>query len=218
LQRFHCATNIPRQPHGRCFLVHEPQEFVDKVLSIYFGQTKIASFQRQLNMYGFLRLTKGRDKGCYYHELFLKHKLFLCQDIARISLKGTGVKIKVDRSSEPDFYSMPFVEPDPEVPRELIALSKEYENQHSTTKTSKKISLENTYPATTSPNSSSCSSARNRKPNTLIDRDQDFNAVAAVCDALRRSSTSNGPISDCSSPILDSSVDWNDLNKLSCLI
>lgn len=169
-------------------------------------------------MYGFLRLTKGRDRGCYYHELFLKHKLFLCQDIVRFSLKGTGVKIKVDTSSEPDFYSMPFVEPDPKLPRELIVLSEEYQNQHSTTKATKKSSSESTYPATHSSYSISSSSARNHKPNTANDFDQNFNAVAAHCDALRRSSTSNEPIRDCSSPILDSIVDWNALNKLSCFI
>jgi len=103
---------ISWQPHGRCFLIHDHQEFVDKVLPIYFGQTRITSFRRQLNMHGFLRLSKGPDKGCYYHELFLKHKLFLCQDIVRIGEKETGVKLKTDHSYEPDFYSMRFVEPD----------------------------------------------------------------------------------------------------------
>lgn len=78
-------------------------------------------FQRQLNIYGFSRLTTGRDRGCYYHELFLKHKLFFCQNILRIGIKGTGVKGKANPKSEPDFYSMLVVKPDPE-PTHAIGL------------------------------------------------------------------------------------------------
>ncbi len=125
--RLNYLLHLNRQPHGRCFLIHKPQEFVDTVLPIYFDQTRITSFQRQLNMYGFLRLSKGPDKGCYYHELFLKHKLFLCQDIVRIGKKGTGVKLKMDHSTEPDFYSMRFVEPDPALPPEVLEWPRQYE-------------------------------------------------------------------------------------------
>ena len=71
------------QPHGRCFIVHKPQEFVQEVMPRYvtvvfnlmikifthifplrfFKQTKLTSFQRQLNLYGFVRLTAGTDRG-----------------------------------------------------------------------------------------------------------------------------------------------------------
>mmetsp|Transcript_732 Transcript_732/g.1425 ORF Transcript_732/g.1425 Transcript_732/m.1425 type:complete len:228 (+) Transcript_732:118-801(+) len=115
------------QAHGRCFFVRKPREFVDKILSSYFGQSKIASFQRQLSMYGFLRLTQGPDRGCYYHELFLKHKLYLCQDITRTGVNGNVVKRRVDPKTEPDFYSMPFVAPDPELPEYLLRFIKKEE-------------------------------------------------------------------------------------------
>ena len=76
----HCfLINSYRQPHGRCFVIHKPREFVDQVMPEYFRQSKLTSFQRQLNLYGFRRLTTGADRGGYYHEMFLKHKLFLCQ-------------------------------------------------------------------------------------------------------------------------------------------
>lgn len=55
-------------PHGRSFMVKEPKEFVKEYMPTYFNQHKLASFQRQLNLYGFKRLTgEGPDRGSYYH-------------------------------------------------------------------------------------------------------------------------------------------------------
>jgi hypothetical protein len=105
------ADIVSWQPHGRCFVVHKPKEFVSRVMPTYFRQSKLTSFQRQLNLYGFARITTGRDRGGYYHERFLRHKLFLCQNMSRIRIKGTGIKGKASPETEPDFYSMPWVEP-----------------------------------------------------------------------------------------------------------
>jgi len=97
---------ISWQRHGRCFLVHEPKLFEQvKCLNIKYN-----SFQRQLNLYGFRRLSRGADRGCYYHEFFLRGKAFLCQFISRTRIKGTGVKSKLDPDTEPDFYSLDPVE------------------------------------------------------------------------------------------------------------
>ena len=62
------------QPHGRAFMVHKPKDFVQDVMPHFFNQTKYASFQRQLNLYGFSRLTHGPDKGAYYHNCFVRGK------------------------------------------------------------------------------------------------------------------------------------------------
>jgi hypothetical protein len=97
---------ISWQPHGRCFVVHEPKVFVEGVMPIYFNQSKFASFQRQLNLYGFTRLTKGADRGGYYHELFLRGKVSLAHKIQRLKVKGTGVRARSSPGSEPDFYRM----------------------------------------------------------------------------------------------------------------
>lgn len=100
------------QPHGRSFLVHKPQEFVDVVMPKYFQQSKLTSFQRQLNLYGFTRqLSNGPDKGGYYHELFLRGKGFLCNQIMRMRIKGPKSRQNIDPEKEPRFYSMPSVPP-----------------------------------------------------------------------------------------------------------
>lgn len=94
------------QPHGRCFVVHKPKDFVEKVMPKYFRQSKMTSFQRQLNLYGFNRLTVGTDRGGYYHELFLCGRPDLSKRIARIRIKGTGIKPAPSPDTEPNFYAM----------------------------------------------------------------------------------------------------------------
>lgn len=101
------AHVVSWQPHGRCFVVHKPKEFVNHVMPHYFKQTKMASFQRQLNLYGFNRLTGGLDKGGYYHEMFLRGKVSLAYDIHRMRVKGTGVRLPTNPDNEPNFYALP---------------------------------------------------------------------------------------------------------------
>jgi hypothetical protein len=82
------------------------------ILYRYFRQTKLTSFQRQLNLYGFRRITQGADSGAYYHPLFLQGRPSLGQRMVRQKVKGTGHKQPSDASSEPNFYIMPPVEPE----------------------------------------------------------------------------------------------------------
>mmetsp|Transcript_24852 Transcript_24852/g.29302 ORF Transcript_24852/g.29302 Transcript_24852/m.29302 type:complete len:415 (-) Transcript_24852:409-1653(-) len=101
----HCAT-ISWLPHGRGFILRKPQEFLEDVMPRYFRQSKLTSFQRQLNLYGFHRLTSGADKGGYYHERFLRGKPTLCEDMLRIRIKGKGSKSARNPETEPNFYTM----------------------------------------------------------------------------------------------------------------
>jgi hypothetical protein len=93
------------QPHGRAFMVHKPKEFVLQVMPHFFNQTKYASFQRQLNLYGFSRLTHGPDKGAYYHGCFVRGERNLCRGMIRQKIKGTKVRRSLAPDEEPNFYS-----------------------------------------------------------------------------------------------------------------
>lgn len=97
------------QPHGRAFIVRDIKRFTSDIMPEYFKQTKIASFQRQLNLYGFQRITTGRDKGAYYHEYFLKGENFLsfCYDMNRRRVKGTRIRLPTNPDEEPNFYLLP---------------------------------------------------------------------------------------------------------------
>lgn len=98
---------ISWQPHGRCFILRKPNEFLNDVMPQHFKQTKLTSFQRQLNLYAFRRISSGPDKGAYYHELFLRGKSSLCHHIFRLRVKGTKTKSASCPEKEPNFYLLP---------------------------------------------------------------------------------------------------------------
>ena len=72
--------------HGRALRVHDPDAFVTKVLPLYFKQSNITSFQRQLNVSGFRRIVFGRDAGAYHHNYFLKGARDLAFSITRVGI------------------------------------------------------------------------------------------------------------------------------------
>jgi len=95
------------RPHGRAFMIHDKDAFVNEIMPTVFNQSKLTSFQRQLNLYGFVRLTApGADHGSYYHELFLRGRPDLCQRMQRTRIKGNGMKAAASPSTEPRFYEM----------------------------------------------------------------------------------------------------------------
>lgn len=91
-------------PHGRAFLVKKPKLFTSHVLPNYFKQSKFFSFTRQLNLWGFKRITRGVDAGAYYHELFLRGRPYLAMRMKRQKIKGTGMKLIPNPDAEPNFY------------------------------------------------------------------------------------------------------------------
>eukprot|EP00562_Extubocellulus_spinifer_P021164 CAMPEP_0178612302 /NCGR_PEP_ID=MMETSP0698-20121128/1057_1 /TAXON_ID=265572 /ORGANISM="Extubocellulus spinifer, Strain CCMP396" /LENGTH=543 /DNA_ID=CAMNT_0020250959 /DNA_START=364 /DNA_END=1995 /DNA_ORIENTATION=+ len=101
------------RPHGRAFLVKMKSEFINDVLPRYgFKQTKISSFHRQLNLYGFSRIVEGPDAGSYYHECFLRGMPTLIEGMVRVTVKGGGKRPKPSHvaMAHPNFYAMPPVD------------------------------------------------------------------------------------------------------------
>jgi HSF-type DNA-binding len=68
---------------GTSFKVRNSEEFVDKVLPFYFDQSKYESFRRQLNLYGFSRVGRGKDRGVISHPFFVQADRSLCKKITR---------------------------------------------------------------------------------------------------------------------------------------
>lgn len=79
-------------PHGRAFAVHDPDRFVVELMPVYFNQTKYSSFQRQLHMYNFSRITSGRDKGAYWNVYFQRGKPSLTVHMPRTRINGKGTR------------------------------------------------------------------------------------------------------------------------------
>ncbi|EED89258.1 hypothetical protein THAPSDRAFT_9375 [Thalassiosira pseudonana CCMP1335] len=110
-------------PHGRSFVVKQPIDFIKTILPQYFRMTKMTSFTQQLSMYGFVRIGIGQGQGqgvaCqeFFHEYFLRHRLFLCDKIIRSKLRG-------EHSGNLDFYSMPEVT----VSEDSVAFNTKLEN------------------------------------------------------------------------------------------
>lgn len=101
------AGIISWKMHGRAFFIHNTKDFIERVMPLWFNQTSVRSFYRQLCLYGFKRLTQGCDKGAYYHELFLPGRPFLACRILRLKAKGT--RALPSPGTEPNFYAMPYV-------------------------------------------------------------------------------------------------------------
>lgn len=100
-------------PHGRALAIHQPNFFVEKIMPHYFKQSKMTSFNRQLNLYGFSRITNGNDRGGYYNEYFLRGKPSLIKHLKRQKVKGTKVRPASSPENEPNFYAMPTLPPLP---------------------------------------------------------------------------------------------------------
>jgi hypothetical protein len=56
-------------PHGRSWRILQQKAFEDRVIPLYFRHGRYSSFARQVNGWGFGRVTRGSDYNSYYHEV-----------------------------------------------------------------------------------------------------------------------------------------------------
>lgn len=79
--------------NGKAFAIHSPKEFAATVMPKYFKTSCYASFQRQLNLYNFVRISDGPGRGAYCHHLFIKGKPLLSTTMRRTKDKGSRLSL-----------------------------------------------------------------------------------------------------------------------------
>jgi hypothetical protein len=67
--------------HNFISWVKDGSAFIEKVMPIYFVQTKFKSFRWQLNLYGFTPMSHGEDHSVTLHPSFVKGAQCLCENI-----------------------------------------------------------------------------------------------------------------------------------------
>ena len=121
LSRQDLAHIITWLPHGRSWRLVDRQAFMNQVMPKYFSHSNYASFARQVNGWGFKRMSrKGTDYGSYYHELFLRGMPHVAKRMRR-PLK-IGKKACPDPNKEPNLgeisknHPLPKLAPQKSVP------------------------------------------------------------------------------------------------------
>ena len=80
--------------NGRAFAIHKADVFFKEIVPLYFRQSRLSSFKRQLNLYGFELINTGPARGGYYHEMFVKERPELCRRMRRVAVKVNPKKKK----------------------------------------------------------------------------------------------------------------------------
>ena len=91
--------------NGRAFAIHKPDKFFKEIVPLYFRQSRLSSFKRQLNLYGFELINTGPSRGGYFHELFVKDRPEMCRRMRRVAVKVSsngGNKNNNDSSNAKD--------------------------------------------------------------------------------------------------------------------
>ncbi|CAB9503533.1 shock factor protein 4 [Seminavis robusta] len=101
-------------PHGRSWRILQQKAFEERVIPLYFRHGRYSSFARQVNGWGFKRITHGSDYNSYYHELFLRGMPHLCDKMRRLTTKDLSKKKKMEDGPTPDFYALSRDNPLPE--------------------------------------------------------------------------------------------------------
>eukprot|EP00984_Skeletonema_dohrnii_P000878 scaffold272_cov117-Skeletonema_dohrnii-CCMP3373.AAC.3 len=102
---FEFAQAVMWLPHGRAFKIHDKVKFMNKVVPVFFNQTKIRSFNRQLYMWGFRRIGRGDDQ-VWYNDNFLRGKPEDMKHMVRTKIKG-NTAVSNEDVRVPNFDNLP---------------------------------------------------------------------------------------------------------------
>lgn len=91
---------------GKAFAIHKPDKFFDEIVPQYFRQSRLSSFKRQLNLYGFELINNGPTRGAYYHEMFVKDHPELCRRMRRVAVKLQTNKHQEFNQKADDCYNV----------------------------------------------------------------------------------------------------------------
>ena len=86
--------------HGRAFKILDEQVFMTSIVPMFFKQTKIRSFYRQLNLWGFKKITSGRDIGAWCHENFIRGEPLAIMKMERAKIKRASSRLSDVESQE----------------------------------------------------------------------------------------------------------------------
>jgi HSF-type DNA-binding len=92
---------------GKAFAIHKPDKFFKEIVPKYFRQSRLSSFKRQLNLYGFELINTGPARGGYYHDLFVKDHPELCRRMRRVAVKVQVTKQQGGNHKGDDFFPLP---------------------------------------------------------------------------------------------------------------
>ena len=99
-------SSIKWLPHGRAFRIHNKEVFTTHVMPRYFKATKMRSFQRQLNLWGFKRIVSGVDTGAWWHASFVRGHPKYLESIERTEQPSRARNSLHHYNYNPDFYQM----------------------------------------------------------------------------------------------------------------
>jgi hypothetical protein len=86
--------------NGRGFAIHKPDAFFKTIVPLYFRHSRLSSFKRQLNLYGFEQINIGPYRGGYYHEMFSRDNPEMCRRMRRVAVKVQGANSQKKKAKE----------------------------------------------------------------------------------------------------------------------
>jgi len=87
------ATSISWTRDGTAFLIHDSEILMQDIVPKFFKQTQFRSFTRQLNLWGFSRITTSEAIG-FTHPYFVRGDVTGLKNVKRTEIKGFSSKMK----------------------------------------------------------------------------------------------------------------------------